>query len=182
MNKLFLLIKSLYIYIKYKIIYKNRICLSKVNSLRGHFEVFLKKGSKLNIGDFLMCLGPLYLRCGENANIKIGKKCFFNRNCSLTAAESITIGNNCMIANNVVIIDHDHKINGKSVSSELVSSPVQIEDNVWIGANSTILKGVHIGKGAVIAAGAVVTKDVEEYSVYAGVPAKKISQRGAENE
>jgi acetyltransferase-like isoleucine patch superfamily enzyme len=55
--------------------------------------------------------------------------------------------------------------------------PVRIEQDAWIGAHVTILKGVTIGRGAIIAAGAVVTKNVEPYAIYAGIPAKKISQR-----
>ena len=79
-----------------------------------------------------------------------------------------------MFANNIVIIDHDHVIGGNGVTGELTARPVIIEDRVWCGANVTITKGVHIGAGAVIAAGAVVTRDIQENTVVAGVPAKRI--------
>ena len=59
----------------------------------------------------------------------------------------------------------------------LIINAIHIEDDVWIGANAIILRGVKIGKGSVIAAGSVVTKDVERYCIYGGVPAKKIRQR-----
>ena len=84
------------------------------------------------------------------------------------------IGDNCMFANNLVIIDHDHKILKDGVAGALVSEPIIIEERVWCGANVTITKGVHIGRGAVIGANAVVVKDVKAYSTVAGVPAKKI--------
>ena len=80
---------------------------------------------------------------------------FFNHNCSLTCAESIVIGNGCMFANNLVIIDHDHKILKDGVTGVLVSEPIIIEERVWCGTNVTITKGVHIGRGAVIGANAV---------------------------
>lgn len=178
MKKAFLLMKSLFTYALCKIRYGKRVEISMINSLRGKIDFFLKKNATLKIGKFLSCLGPLYLRCGENANMEIGNNCFFNRNCSVTAYKSITIGDNCMIANNVVIIDHDHKFNEKSISKELVGCPVVLGNNVWVGANTVILKGVKIGDGAIVAAGSVVTKNIAPYCIYAGVPAKKISQRG----
>lgn len=79
-----------------------------------------------------------------------------------------------MFANNLVIVDHDHVVDTEGVTGELIAKPVIIEDHVWCGANVTITKGVRIGAGAVIAAGAVVTKDVPEKAVMAGVPARRI--------
>ena len=70
----------------------------------------------------------------------IGEDVFFNHNCSLTCAESIEIGNYCMFANNLVIIDHDHEIFKEGVTGKLVSKPIIIEDRVWCGANVTITK------------------------------------------
>ena len=94
----------------------------------------------------------------------------------LTAAENIVIGNQCMFANNFVVVDHDHDRKDGKILKELVSAPVKIGNNVWCGANVTVLKGVTIGDGAVIAAGSVVNRDVAAYSVVAGVPARKISK------
>ena len=99
---------------------------------------------------------------------------FFNHNCSITCADEIKIGNHCMFANNLVIVDHDHEVGETGVTGDLTSKPIVIEDRVWCGANVTIIKGVHIGAGAVIAAGAVVTKDVPKRAVVAGVPGKII--------
>lgn len=80
-----------------------------------------------------------------------------------------------------MIFHGDHEMSRRDIPMRLqgdsVSKPVVIGDDVWIGARSIILKGVHIGKGAVIAAGAVVTKDVPEYAIVGGVPAKVIKYR-----
>ncbi len=91
----------------------------------------------------------------------------------------VIIGNNVWIGANVSIFDSDsHPINpyeriyGKEVNFK--ANEVVIDDYVWIGANSIILKGVHIGRGAVIGAGSVVTKDVPELTIYAGNPARFI--------
>jgi len=79
-----------------------------------------------------------------------------------------------MFANNLVIVDHDHKREDGAVTGDLISEPVVIGNNVWCGANVTILKGVTIGDGAVIAVGAVVTKEVEAHSLVGGIPARQL--------
>lgn len=102
----------------------------------------------------------------------------------------ISIGSFSSIAPNVSIIEFNHDMSrpttssvqsnifGKKPKEDFISKgPIIIEEDVWIGANVAILSGVKIGRGAVIAAGAVVNQDVEPYSVYGGVPAKKIKMR-----
>lgn len=110
--------------------------------------------------------------------LSIGINVEINDACHIAALDSITIGNNVLIASQVYITDHDH---GEITKEELlkhpnerplVYAPVIIEDDVWIGEKVAILKGVTIGKGSVIGAGAVVTKDVPPYSVAAGIPAR----------
>lgn len=95
--------------------------------------------------------------------INIGKNCFFNNYCSITARKEITIGNDCIFGENVKIYDHNHKYIDKDKlirEQGFISEPVVIEDNCWIGSNVTILKGVRIGSGCVVGAGVVVYKDV----------------------
>ena len=145
-----------------------------INSIRGAFKLEIIGNGNIKIGNFLMSRGPLYLKSVNGGKLSIGDKVFFNHNCSITCSESITSGSHCMFANNLVIIDHDHEIGEYGVTGTLISKPIVIEDRVWCGANVTIIKGVHIGTGAVIAAGAVVTKDVPERAVVAGVPGKVI--------
>lgn len=88
--------------------------------------------------------------------IRVGDKCFINRNCLIAAHEKIDIGNDVTIGPGTYIYDHDH--DGKD---GYITKPVKIGNNVWIGAGCIILKGVMIGDNAVIAAGAVVTKNVD---------------------
>ena len=176
MKKVIIGCKSVFTYMKYKILYGSRIQMAKINSLKGRIEIDLFSDAKCRIGNFLMTAGPFYIKCTDKAEITIGDNCFFNHNCSLTAAGNIVIGNQCMFANNFVVVDHDHDRKDGKILKELVSAPVKIGNNVWCGANVTVLKGVTIGDGAVIAAGSVVNRDVAAYSVVAGVPARKISK------
>ena len=178
MKKVIIGCKSVFTYMKYKILYGSRIQMAKINSLKGRIEIDLFSDAKCRIGNFLMTAGPFYIKCTDKAEITIGDNCFFNHNCSLTAAENIVIGNQCMFANNFVVVDHDHDRKDGKILKELVSAPVKIGNNVWCGANVTVLKGVTIGDGAVIAAGSVVNRDVAAYSVVSGVPARKISKEG----
>lgn len=173
-KRLFLTMKSLWIYVRLHIRYGKNIEMSAVNSIKGKFivELFLK--SSLRVGTFLMCAGPCYIKYTEKAQCKIGKKVFVNHNCSITCVKEITIGDYCNIANNVVIVDHDHRVGEYGVEEGLESTPVHIGNNVWIGANAVILRGVSIGDGAIIAAGAVVNHDVPSYEIWGGVPARKI--------
>jgi len=92
----------------------------------------------------------------------------------------VQIGRNCFFTNEIRIYSHKHEIPPRSKpvrSRKVVPERVIIGDDVFIGARAMILSGVKIGKGAIIAAGSVVTKDVEEYSFVAGVPAVKIGER-----
>ena len=157
-----------------KVCTHGKIQATWINSIRGAFKTEIISNGSITIGHFLMSRGPLYLKSVNGGKMTIGENVFFNHNCSLTCAESIVIGNDCMFANNLVIVDHDHRIEKDGVTGTLVSKPIIIEDRVWCGANVTITKGVHIGTGAVIGANAVVVNDVEAHSIVAGVPAKKI--------
>lgn len=111
-------------------------------------------------------------------NLVIGKGSIIGDNCLLDSRNGVYIGENVNLSSEVHIWTEQHDYRSKDFSC--YSSPdmgVRIGDLAWIGSNTIILPRVTIGKGAVICAGAVVTKDVEPYSVVAGVPAKKIAQR-----
>lgn len=157
-----------------KITTRGKVQSTWLNSIKGSFKTEIIGNGNIVIGNFLMSRGPLYLKSVNNGEIQIGENVFFNHNCSITCAKNIIIGNHCMFANNLVVVDHDHEIGENGATGALVSQPIIIEDRVWCGANVTITKGVHIGEGAVIGANAVVIKDVEAYTTVAGVPAKKI--------
>lgn len=105
-----------------------------------------------------------YLEIGSNSRIN---------GCHISASEKIIIGKNVRIGQYVLIMDNDfHQVADHFADGK--KGAIIIEDDVWIAAKATILKGVHIGQGAVVAAGAVVTKNVEPYTLVAGVPARAI--------
>lgn len=101
----------------------------------------------------------------ESGELSIGKHCFFNSNVSLTCLNKIIIGERCSFANNVVIVDHDHDY--KNLTNTLfISSPVIIGNNVWVGANSVILRGTTIGDNCVIAASSIVKGTIPDNTLY----------------
>ena len=120
--------------------------------------------------------------CYIDKNSRIGKYTFINTNCTITKAE---IGNYCSIGSNVVIGPGQHHLDNISISGhfyndgyeELTREPVSIGHDVWIGTYAIVMRGVSVGTGAVIGAGAIVTKDVPDYAVVVGVPAKFIKYR-----
>jgi acetyltransferase-like isoleucine patch superfamily enzyme len=114
------------------------------------------------------------LYTGENGKLIVGKNSRLN-GVHIDARELVAIGENVRIAPYTIILDSDfHDL--KDHFSNGSSKPIYIEDNVWIATRATILKGVRIGKGSVIAAGAIVTKDVPPYCVAAGTPARVIKK------
>ena len=145
---------------------KNLIIIGKDSVIRGELIIFAHSGK-----------------------ISVGEGCYVGDGSRIWSSESVNIGNRVLISHNVNIHDTDsHSINTELRSQhfytimstghpkenifDIKASPVVIDDDVWIGFNSTILKGVKIGKGSVIAACSVVTKDVPPNVIVAGNPAK----------
>jgi len=128
-------------------------------------------GTKIGCGSLIM--KDVYMMSPNR--LQVGTYSHINYDCILDARAGITIGNSVSISHRVNIMTggHDYR------SSHFVGvfKPIVIEDYAWIGVGCTILQGVKIGKGAVVCAGAVVTRDVEPFSVVAGIPAKKIGSR-----
>lgn len=144
---------------------------------------------KVVIGKNSMIMGSVFVT--ENGKIEIGDYFYLGEGSLIGAEKSILIGKCVIISNNVHIYDNNNhptspkkrelmSLSGFSNDNwkwhHSVSAPVIIEDNVWIGQFSTILKGVTIGKGSIIATKAVVTKDVPPYSIVAGNPAKVVKR------
>lgn len=135
-----------------------------------------------------------YIQIGKNCHIfshamlltykgfiRIGDNCTVNPFTILYGHGGLTIGNGVRIAAHCVIIPSNHNFHDPDTPIYLQGhnkKGIVIEDDVWIGANCTILDGVVIGKGSVVAAGSVVNKSVEPYSVVGGVPARVLKQRG----
>ena len=134
------------------------------------------KGKKLKIGDNVKIHENVLIR--SSIEIEIGRNTSINRNTCIL--DNVKIGKYCAIAPNVIIVGSNHNFKKSDLKiKEQGSSSIGIiiEDDVWIGANATILDGVRIGRGSVIAAGAVVNKSVSNYSVMGGVPAIIIGKR-----
>lgn len=116
---------------------------------------------------------PFYTDCGKN--IHIGKNVFINSGCHFQDQGGITIGDGVLIGHNVVLATLNHNMDPRKRSS-LHPASIVIGNNVWIGANATVVPGVNIGDGAIIGAGAVVTRDVPPNVIVGGVPAKIIKK------
>ncbi len=114
-----------------------------------------------------------------SSDLNAGKYSFLGANCSIPP--NVTIGKYTMLAPNVSILGGDHIYTDATnpiIFSGRPSMPhTQIGDDVWIGANALIMAGIKIGNGAIVAAGSVVTKDIPEYSIWGGNPAKPIRMR-----
>ncbi|KQL36061.1 sugar O-acetyltransferase [Psychrobacillus sp. FJAT-21963] len=135
-------------------------------------EIFSELTSN-QVDSTFMCFPPFYTDFGKN--ITIGKNVFFNTGCSFQDRGGISIGNGSMLGMNVTIATLNHGLSLETRNTTYPSSVI-IGENVWVGSNATILPGVTIGDNSVVAAGAVVTKDVPENVVVAGVPAKVLKE------
>lgn len=113
---------------------------------------------------------------GEPGRLRIGDDVHVEGYFSVVAAASITIGDSVLIGSNVAIRDQDHGLapDRHRLRQPLVAAPVEIGDFAWLGQNVVVLKGVTIGRNAVIGANAVVTRSVPEGAIAAGVPARQI--------
>jgi acetyltransferase-like isoleucine patch superfamily enzyme len=135
--------------------------------------------SQIIIGNNTLISSFVILRT-YGGTIKIGHSCFVNSFTTMYGHGDLTIGNGVLIGPQVTIIPANYGFKERDVPFRLQTPSMKgitIEDNVWIGAGVTVLDGCFIGEGSIIGAGAVVTKDVEPYSIVAGVPAKKIGSR-----
>ena len=109
----------------------------------------------------------------KDSHLALGKGSFINSDCKIRCHKEITIGEGCAISHDFTVMDSDaHELDGNRNTN-----PVHIGNHVWIGTRVTILNGVNVGDGAVIAAGSLVTKDVPAGSLVGGVPAKVIKEK-----
>ena len=118
---------------------------------------------------------PFY--CDYGSHIEVGKNFFANYNCTIIDVANVKIGDNCQMAPNVSIYTAGHPLHPVSRNSMYeYGISVTIGDNVWIGGNTVIMPGVHIGSNTVIGAGSVVTKDIPDWVVAVGNPCRVIRQ------
>ena len=146
-----------------------------------YFDIY---GRNISIGDYpTMVASPdnyIHLTTwsleDHEGEISIGNFCLLTPGVRIASASKITIGDGCMFANSAYISDADwHGIYDRAEPVGK-TKPIVLKDNVWIGDSAIICKGVTIGKNSIIGAGAVVTKDVPENSIYAGNPAKLVKK------
>lgn len=141
------------------------------------YRLLFGTGRGLLVGSKCMFIVPHGIYGGY---LKIGENVKFHHNVEIDYSGGVTIGNDVWISQNVLIETHGHIPSRKQKSEwKFESSPLTIEEGVWLGANVTVLGAVNtIGKCAVVAAGAVVTKDVGAYEIVGGVPARTIGMVG----
>lgn len=113
--------------------------------------------------------------CDYGSHIEVGKNFYANYNCTIIDVATVKIGDNCMFAPNVSIYTAGHPVHPAARNTQYeYGIGITIGDNVWIGGNTVILPGVHIGSNTVIGAGSVVTKDIPDWVVAVGNPCKVI--------
>ena len=136
-------------------------------------------GARITLGSkSVLAYGVMLLTHG--GTIELGENCSVNEYCMLYGHGGLKIGNNVSIATGTVIVPANHNFSRRDVPFKLQGSTghgIALEDDIWVGANATILDGVRIGKGAIVGAGAVVTRDVAPYTIVGGTPARFIKER-----
>ncbi|SHI53594.1 acyltransferase [Lutispora thermophila] len=171
--------KSLFKYNKSsQIIIKDRLYIgSHITELSNKKTRVIIRGNSYLIIDGRVDIGPgVNIIVNDNAKLYIGDKTYIAADSKIYSSKSIHIGNNCALSWGLNIIDSDFHILSYCDREHEMTSPIYIEDNVWIGCNVTILKGVRIGDGAVIGAGSVVTRDIPSNCVAVGNPAKVVHE------
>jgi maltose O-acetyltransferase len=115
--------------------------------------------------------------CDYGSHIEVGKNFFANYNCTILDVARVKIGDNCLLGPNVAIYTAGHPIHPETRNSGYeYGKEVTIGDNVWVGGNSVVCPGAHIGSNVVIGAGSVVTRDIPDWSLAAGNPCRVIRQ------
>ena len=132
--------------------------------LEKNSRIKLKKGTAVIDRGFTM-KSNAYIAVMDGGKVTIGEGVSFARNSILVCHDSITIGDHCAIAPNVLIYDHDHKFGPEGIYDGYNTTPVIVENNCWIGAGVILLRGTYIGEGSVIGAGCIVKNHIPPQSV-----------------
>ncbi len=132
-------------------------------------------GAGVHLGCFIWFYGPGQVR---RDGFVLGARSRINRDCCLDVRGSLEIGEDVSISPEVTILTAGHAVDDPLFRVE--TRPVVIEDHVWVGFRAIVMPGVRLGRGCVVAAGSVVTRDVEPCAIVAGVPARKVGERSPE--
>lgn len=152
------------------------------NSLSNKIRLFFlnKLGAKINNSSGVLAKAEII----NPKNLIVGMKSGIGYKSYISCADKVTIGNRVLMGQEVMIYTNNHIWNSKEKTfygQGMETAPVTIGDDCWIGSRSIILAGVIIGKGVTIAAGSVVTKNIPDYVVVGGIPAKIIKEQDIEN-
>ena len=142
------------------------------------------KRGKLRFGRFAWIGDGTKIRCHEGV-VEIGAKTVMGQECTISAYQHVRIGEECVIADRVMLIDFDHgvvEVDRPIRLQGIYKRDVRVGNNVWIGYGACILRGVRVGDNAIVGTNAVVTKDVPANAVVAGIPARVIRMREAPKE
>ena len=136
-----------------------------IHHIRLRTEIILQENGKLELGNRVSTHKRVTFSV-VGGHLRIGSNTSFNRNDIIVCHNIIKIGENCSFGPNVVVYDHDHKFSIEgSEKCKYNTTPIIIEDNCWLGANVTILRGTHIGEGCVIGAGTIVKGEIPPHSL-----------------
>lgn len=163
-----------FMYLRYlKIIFRGRLVLRGRVKANRFFRIELSKDAKLIILGDIVLKENILIAARKNAEITIGKDCFFNRNCSIVARESIVIGEGSMFGEGVKIYDNNHLIrNGKVSRDKFMTAKLSIGSYCWIANDVNLLMGTVIPSNSTIAAMSLVNSRLEKPGIYAGIPAQ----------
>ena len=150
----------------------NRLTFDDADEVRALFAELTGR----EVDKSFLLIPPFYTAGGEE--IRVGRNVFVNQNCTFYDLGGLDIGDEVMIGPNVQLITAGHPLDPATRRTTTVGKPIIIERNVWIAAGSTVIGGVTIGENSVVAAGAVVTRDVAPNSLVAGNPARVIKAIG----
>jgi acetyltransferase-like isoleucine patch superfamily enzyme len=144
-------------------------------------EVYCRRGlARMELGRWVHVGRRTAIRCHEGF-LRVGDSVVFGSDDTVNCYLDVEIGDDCILADRVYIGDFDHRFANPSVpirKQGIATAPVRVEDDCWIGEKASIVRGVTVGRGAVIGASSVVTHDLPPYSVAAGNPARVIRRRG----
>jgi acetyltransferase-like isoleucine patch superfamily enzyme len=180
-NNLYLSIFSLLAYGKLETLRKKGNNIGKNVRLGRHAQIHILKGGSISIGDNSCIEENSVIIVEKGGTLKIGSHCYLSRNIFLGCGHEIKIGDNVAIAGYVTIIDTNKNFEDTSrliIGQGHCSSPVIIENDVWIGANATLLAGSHIGCHSVVAACSLVRSAVEPNTLIGGIPSRIIKRIG----
>jgi acetyltransferase-like isoleucine patch superfamily enzyme len=146
----------------------NRLTFDDADEVRALFSELTGR----KVDEHFRLVPPFYTALG--LEIRVGQRVFINQNCTVYDFAPVSIGDDVMIGPNVSILSAGHPVAPSQRRAYLVGKPIVIERNVWIAAGATIIGGVTVGENSVVAAGAVVTKDVPPNTLVGGNPARVI--------